>query len=158
VLQRIAFKHYGDTPFKDFAFLSTSAVGKREALAQHLASMDDAALKDIGVRAKVLNNSAAKKMAEEENEEDEATPSRAFLLEVCLRECVQGCANIFKKENYHLLNLRNFVYLVLSLLLLRFLFVSFQSLHLYSCHPSHFPPSRLPHSFCPPSGVVERVW
>lgn len=100
MLQRIAFKHYGDTPFKDFAFLSTSAVGKREALAQHLASMDDAALKDIGVRAKVLNNSAAKKMAEEENEEDEATPSRAFLLEVCMRvlllllACVNVCRDV----------------------------------------------------------------
>lgn len=74
VLQRLAFKRYADTPFKSFAFLSTSAVGKKPALAQHLAALPDATLLDLGRRAKVLNVGSGE------------APPRAFLLEVKERE------------------------------------------------------------------------
>ena len=170
MLQRIAFKHYGDTPFKDFAFLSTSAVGKRDALAQHLASLDDAALKDIGLRAKVLNNNsaaaAAKAKAAEEMDDGEAveaTPSRAFLLEVCtivsivvvLVPARVFVANISKEEGCRL----SYVGIMLISLISSWcnaFFFSFSSLDLFkhcfmslSAIPPYFPCFTRPPSLFP---------
>ena len=96
ILQRLAFKYYGDTDFKEFAFLSTSAVGKRPELAKHLNALPDGMLHDIARRVRLLpppapassslssSSSSGAKASSSSSSSSSSNYGRAFLLEVLL--------------------------------------------------------------------------
>ena len=59
-LQRLAFKYYVKKvpEFKDFAFLSTSEVGKRDELQNHLCNLSDTMLFELAERLQLFSSAS----------------------------------------------------------------------------------------------------